>query len=207
MSRPKEWDLKTLLSYCQARQDENYERAWREFIRRFREPLYGHVYYSCRAWRVSRLNRQLSESVDDIMAEVLVILMRSIKNFRAVDQPAMFQSWLAVIAYRATGRYVKRYFSQQILNDEVRELPELKTHIDPHYRRQLYEYIVDHLRAAIGKPTANSERDIHIFMLTAWWDFSEKMLKRHPAFPELKSPYAVKSILKRMREKLRKLEI
>ena len=207
MQTPKNWDLKKLLDVCKNKHNSSYETGWREFISRYRRPLYGHVLYSCRAWRVARLNRQLSATVDDIMAEVFQLLMQSIGGFRAVDKPQMFHSWLAIIAYRTTGRYMQRFYMREMIDGDIHELPEIKSQWDPLYRQTLYEYVVDILRSAKASLKGNRERDIHLFMLSVWSDFSLKMLQRHPAFPELDSPYAAKSAIKRIRQELKRIKL
>ena len=54
--------------------------------------------------------------------------------------------------------------------------------MQPFSRWELYETVVQYLRGLAGPRKRNLERDIHLFMLYNWADFSEDMIRVTPNF-------------------------
>ena len=100
--------MSELLINCCDEGSPQRELAWREFLKRYKNFIYRVITYRCFGWRVSRLSRQLSDVVNDVVSEVFTILTQSLDQYREVDNEKKFRAWLATICNRAASRYLKR---------------------------------------------------------------------------------------------------
>lgn len=193
------------LDDCSNPGSTNYEQAWRQFIERYKLFIYNQAAKSCRKWNVPRLNTQYSETVNDIFSEVILVLCgnncKALKDFRARDNEKMFLSWLAVICSRTTGRFIQRHFSMVLSEAEIDSFIEYLIDLDFDTRWELYEAIVDLLRKNSSSKKRHLERDIHIFLLYTWADFSEPMIKLLPCLSDI-GPRVVDVVVNRTRQQL-----
>lgn len=177
--------LKELLLYCSDASPGKREAGWREFIRRYKQPIYYHVTRRCRSWNVSRLKRQLSETVNDIISEVYSILFKSLQEFREVDDERKFQFWLITICNRAAGRYLQRQYLSFMADPDVDDYTDFIGGLKFDTRWELYETYVSKIRQMASSKKRNIERDINIFFFYTWADLSQSMILNHPCFHDL----------------------
>ena len=77
--------LSELLINCCDEHSPDRESSWREFLRRYKHFIYQVITYRCLGWQVSRLRRQLSDVVNDVVSEVFIILTKSLAHYREVE--------------------------------------------------------------------------------------------------------------------------
>ncbi|MFZ5516559.1 MAG: hypothetical protein ACOY90_07955 [Candidatus Zhuqueibacterota bacterium] len=199
------FSFQQLIDDCSHPDSADYEHAWRQFIERYKLFIYNHVARSCRKWNVPRLNIQYSETVNDIFSEVIMVLCnnacKALKDFRARDNEKMFLSWLATICSRSTGRFIQSHFTRVLSETEIDTFIEYLIDLDFDTRWELYEAIVARLRSASGAKKRNLERDVHVFLLYVWADFSAPMQKNHPCLKSME-PHAVDVVVNRIRQQL-----
>lgn len=198
-------NFQQFLDNCSNPGSANYEHAWRQFIERYKLFIYNQAAKHCRKWNVPRLNTQYSETVNDIFSEVILTLCendcRALKNFRARDNEKMFLSWLATICSRATGRFIQRHFSMVLADAEIDNFIDYIIDLDFDTRWELFETIVEILRDTSSSKRRHLERDINIFLLYVWADFSAPMIKTHPCLQEI-GPRVVDVVVNRFRQQL-----
>ena len=199
------FNFQQFLDDCSNPGSANYEQAWRQFIERYKLFIYNHAAKSCRKWNVPRLNTQYSETVNDIFSEVILVLCgnecKALKDFRARDNEKMFLSWLATICSRTTGRFIQRHFAMVLSETEIDSFIEYLIDLDFDTRWELYETIVEVLRNTSSSKKRHLERDINIFLLYVWADFSGPMIKKHPCLQEI-GPRVVDVVVNRFRQQL-----
>lgn len=195
--------LKELLRICTDEHSSHWEAGWREFMTRYKDIIYQQITRRCVSWRVSRLRRQFSDTINDIALQVFEILLKSLSTFREVDNERMFILWLATVCNRATSRYLQREFSDVLTEPDMEEFQNYIRDIGFDERWELYEMIVQQLRGFPGKKKRNLERDINIFLLYTWSDLSQDMILMHPCYKEI-GHRVVDNVVNRLREVLRK---
>ena len=190
--------FRELLVYCSDRDSPHWEFAWREFYKRYGMFLYNSVRKRCRNFNVPRLRRQLPEVVDDIVAEVLVTLTKSIGNYREVDNEDIFPYYLAIIFNRTSSRFIKRQFVPAMVDQDIHEIKSEIQNMPPDTRVELYEHLVCKLRASDSGRKRNIERDINIFQFYFWADLSEAMIQSHPCLLN-EGERVVENVIRQMR--------
>ncbi len=202
----KDITLEQLLNYCSNRKSPNWERGWRLFLKKYKMYIYKVVSKRCTAWNVSRLNLQFSDVVNDIVTEIFMMLVENdakiLQSFRARDNERMFLAWLATVSNRVTTRYLQRYFSKAIVDEEMEDFHDYLKSLEPNSRWELYETIVDKIRSVSGGRKRKVERDIHLFMLYNWADFSEPMIRSLPVFQDIGNR-VLDNVINRIRKILR----
>jgi hypothetical protein len=205
-SAEKSMTFSQLLDYCSNIASVNWERGWGEFINRYKIFIYNNVIKSCNTWNVPRLRQQFSDAVNDVFSEIIVLLCknecRALREFRARDNERMFLSWLATICNRTTGRYIQHYFTSTFIEGEIEDVKEYTASLAFDIRWELYEYIITKLRSSAGRKKRHLERDIHIFMLYVWTDFTAQMITTHPCLNTI-GHRVVDNVVNRMRNFLR----
>lgn len=201
-SQQKQWPLRQLLAICCDKKNADYQLAWREFLRRYKLFIYQIITHRCINWRVSRLRRQISDVVNDIVSDVLVILNQSLDQYREREDDKRFRLWLGTICNRATGRYLKREFSTEIAEQDPEEFHNYIHGLAFDSRWELYETIVRQLRAAGSLKKQHLERDINIFQFYIWSDLSQCMILTHPCYTEI-GHRVIDNVINRLREQLR----
>ena len=191
-----------LLAYCTDRNSPYWEAGWREFVKRYNKFLYATVTKRCLNFNLPRLRRQLSDVVNDIVAEVYVVLSKSLGNYREVDKEQVFFHWLVTICNRAAGRYLRRGFVTAIVDNDVDEFQNYVQGLLPNTSMELYEDLVHKLRASGSKRKRNIERDINIFQFYVWADLSEAMIQAHPCLVN-EGERVVENVVWQMRQFLR----
>jgi hypothetical protein len=201
-SSQAEWSLDRLLAICCDRKNAHYEIAWREFLRRYKTFMYQVITHRCIGWRVSRLKRQLSDVVNDVVSEVWAILNRSLDQFQEVSDEKKFRLWLATICNRAAGRYIKREFFDEIAEPDLEEFRNYIHDLAFDSRWEMYENVVQQLRSSGTLKKKNLERDINIFQFYIWSDLSHSMIQTHPCYSEI-GHRVIDNVVNRLREQLR----
>jgi DNA-directed RNA polymerase specialized sigma24 family protein len=199
---PKLFSLKDLTEICSNPKSALREEAWREFLRNYKVFIYQNVARYCCNWRIPRLRRQLSDVVNDIVAEVYLILCSSLANYREVADEKKFKLWLATICSRTVSRYIQREFIPIITGPDFEEFQEFLFELQSDHRWELYEAIVDILRRSNTAKKRNDERDINIFLLYVWADFNNEMILAHPCYRKL-GHRVIDNVANRMRSLLK----
>lgn len=140
-------------------------------------------------FNVPRLRRQLSDTVNDIIGEVFIILcnnnFKALRSYEALDNEKKFLSWLATICNRTTSHNIKRYFKDLFVECAPEEIQIYINNLGLNTRWILYEELVTDLRSFAKRDRGNMERDISIFMLYKWEQFSKPMITSHPCLKNI----------------------
>jgi hypothetical protein len=205
----QEQSLRNLLESCCDSRDARRESGWAEFLRRYKRYIYQVAAGTCASWSASRLRKQLSETIDDIVSDVLLLLCqnqgRVLSEFRSRDDERLFLAWLATICRRKSSRHILRFFSSKMVEMEAGELPGLFSPLDCDRRAELYEHFVEHFRSSAARNKIHLERDIFIFHMRVWADFSADMIQRMPCLDGI-GHRVVDNTVNRMRKVLRLAE-
>lgn len=197
--------LKKLLEYCCEPGNPQWEYAWNIFIKRYNDFIYSRVSKRCYEWNATRFKRQITDVVNDIVAEVYGRIyaneFQSLRNFRERENEAAFHLWLSTICSRTTSRFIKRYYPQWL--EDLDEMKQYFHEIEHFKRWEIYENIVSLARSSAKKESKNLEPTIHIFLLSIWPDFSKPMLRMHPCITGI-NDHNIDIIVSRFRKKLRK---
>lgn len=176
--------LDQLLTYCSDLQSPCRECAWREFLRRYKLFMYKIIMRTCNEFNAPRLGRQYSETVNDIFGEIFVKLntneCKPLRDFRARDNEKKFRGWLAIICQATTGKFIRKHFRNLLLESDIDQVKHYLGGIRQNSLWILYEYFVTEMRAIAKTKRLNLERDIHIFMLFRWQQFTQPMIETHP---------------------------
>jgi hypothetical protein len=193
-----------LLDTCSDPKSPYWESAWGEFLNRYKDNIYRYIIKRCSTWNAPRLRRQFSDTVNDAVADVFIILTKNncqaLKDFRERDNEIKFLSWLSILCGRAAGRYMRKNFLPQVLDSEIEEIRESLNAIDPDERWELYETIISALRR-----TSQKERDINIFLTYTWADYNQEMISTLPCFQNM-GHRVVDNVVNRLRSILRDTE-
>lgn len=161
----------------------------------------------CTSWGSLRIRRQFSDFVNEMVDAVFANLYkndcRALRNFSARDNERMFYAWLATICDRTANRHIRAMIRDRLIEDEPAEIRDRLSGGDANGRWELYEMVVAELREFAKRPTDHLERNIHLFQLCVWADFSEPMIQAHPFIRNL-GPRIVDNVVSRMREFLRR---
>jgi DNA-directed RNA polymerase specialized sigma24 family protein len=201
-STKKMFSLKDLTEICSNPRSPYREEAWREFIKIYKIFIYQNVTRYCYNWRIPRLRRQLSDVVNDIVAEIYLILCSSLSSYREVTDEKKFRFWLATICSRTVSRYIQREFVPMMANPDFEEFQDYLFELQSDNRWELYEAIVDMLRRSDSAKKRNSERDINIFLLYVWADLTGDMILAHPCYRQL-GHRVIDNVVNRMRALLK----
>ena len=140
--------------------------------------------------------------VNDIASEVFIILCKSLGQYQEVENEQKFIVWLNTICNRAASHYLKRQFIDSMSDIDPSEMHDLIGGLDIDGCWELYDYTITALREANGRKKRNLERDINIFQLYVWADFSENMILFNPCFEEI-GHRVVDNVVNRMRMQLK----
>ncbi len=199
--------LQQLLLYCSNPDSPHWESAWREFLQRYKKPIYRYIDSYCSAWRLPRLKLQFSEVVNDILNDVIYYLCRDefkiLKSYRECGNEKQFLAWLASICISRGTRYLHSFFSESLSEEKVEDLRSSIAELESDLQQELYETMVAKLRSSAGKKKLYLERDIHIFMLYLWSEFSPAQISQLPTIPSV-SVGAIYRIIERLRDSAKK---
>ena len=193
--------LAELIQHCTNQGSQQYQQAWHEFIARYKTAVYSAITKRCLSWNAPRLRRQLSDVVNDISAEVFVILYKSLATFKETENERKFIIWLTTISNRAVSHYMQRYFLQTLSDFDITEFQDLMGGVNFDSRWELYEFTVKKMRAQKSVKKKNLERDINIFLMYIWSDFSDKMVLTNPCYQQL-GHRVIDNVVGRMRSYL-----
>ena len=194
--------LKDILKNISKTNSENYEQCWRDFTKKYKNFIYQVVTRRVLSWNVPRLRNQLSDVVNDIVAEVFIILIKSISTYREIDNEKKFLFWLSTVCNRAASHFLKKQFISTMTDQEIVEVQEYYKVLQTDVRWELYETIVKDLRESSGKSKRNIERDITLFNLYTISDFSPQMIEFTPCFDSI-GHRVVDNVVNRARETLK----
>ncbi|MBN1782205.1 hypothetical protein JW948_13820 [bacterium] len=198
--------LSELLELCSSYQSSQWESGWNEFLGRYKGFIYSTVTRCCTLWNMPRLHHQFSDTVNDIVSDVFMILCRdrcrALRQFEARDSEPRFLAWLAMICKRATGRYIQKYFSKKLFETSPDSFQPFFESLPQDQRWELHETLVFMLRQWQGSRKKNGERDILLFQLVIMADFSPDMIGRLPCFRHL-GHRVLDNVIHRVRSGLR----
>jgi DNA-directed RNA polymerase specialized sigma24 family protein len=195
--------LTQILDICSNPDDPQWQNAWIQLLKRYKNLIYFFINKSCNGWQISRLNFQKNEVINDIFSEVLYLLHYNLDTFRNKESEKKFLSWLQIICNRSTSRYMQRILKDMLSEDNIEMFSNYRDLHSAEKSWELYENIVTMLREQL-KNNKQSERDIHIFMLSAWSGFTPKQVSEHPLFSELKLN-TIEVTISRIRKKLKNI--
>ena len=185
MGQQERFSLPELIQHCTNPASPHWELAWREFLHKYKRYIYKVITVKVLQWNDGRLKLQIKEVVNDIFLNVLTSLCdrdgKILTNFRAVDKVEVFRAWLGTISANASTRYLQKYYRERFAEEGPENYFNLLTNVKTEARWELYETLVRELRENAGTSRRNSERDIHIFMLNKWADYSIEMIEAHPS--------------------------
>jgi hypothetical protein len=197
-----------LLSTITDRDSADWDRGWNIFFAKYKPLIYSVVLKRVRAWNIYRVSLDVAEFVNDVAGHVFLQLVangsRDLKNFKKSNDEGRFICWLKTFASRTSNRYIK---SRHILDlHDCRDIPEFISHaksVGQIQRWELYDRIVWMLRNLEKKRGKCTERDINIFMLNSWGDFSQDMIVALPGYRDL-GHRVIDNVIGRFRNVLQK---
>jgi len=192
--------LKELILCCTNPSDKNWEKAWYEFFRRYKDRLYFYSKGCCTRWQIPRLNIQIDDVIEDIVCEATVQIYKNLRQFKNTEQEQKFFAWLQIICERSTSRVIQKMFNKSLLNLDISDIQEFKSSFDQESLWEIFEKTVEYLRDLL-KQHINTERDIHIFLLHTWCGFRPKQITVHPCFNTF-STNSIEVIISRIRKKI-----
>ena len=132
---------------------------------------------------------------------MFIILCKSLGKFHEVENEQKFIVWLNTICNRAASHYLRKQFIELMSEVDPSEMHDIIGSINVDYRWEIYDHTVMILRESNGKKR-NLERDINIFHLYTWSDFSENMILFIPCFRDM-GHRVVDNVVNRMRNQLK----
>jgi len=126
------------------------------------------------------------------------ILNKSISTFKEKEAEEKFIAWLAVICNRAVSHYLKKQFISIINDNSADEYQQFIGSLQMDSRWELYDTVVWKIRDSKAKPGKNLERDINIFLLYLWGDFSIEMITSNPCYRDI-GPRVIDNVVNRLR--------
>jgi hypothetical protein len=198
---PVEYSLSELIEACTDHTGADWQKAWNEFLNRYKNLIYYFIITECHSWHFQRLQIQVKDIADDIFSEVINLLMKNLATYDNRKSEMIFISWINVICLRATRRHLNSMLDSIVSNDDVNLFQQFKTSQTGLRIQELYENLVNTLRIRHNKRT-NRERDIHIFLLKFWSGFPVKQILMHPVLTEL-TETGIGTIINRMKKKLK----
>jgi len=198
--------LKEILEHISDNNSDYYEQSWRKFTKQYKDFIYQVVTRRVLSWNVPRLRNQLSDVVNDIVAEIFIILLKSISSYREIDDEKKFLYWLTTVCNRAASHFLKKQFISTMIDNEIEDLQKYYKVLQNDVRWELYESIVRDLRESSGKSKRNLERDISLFNLYTISDFSHQMIEFTPCFDNI-GHRVVDNVVNRTRDILKEKQI
>ncbi len=176
--------FKLLLTICKDNSAQQYESAWREFFRRYKKRIYQIVVYRSQSWLSPKTKVQLKDIANDIVAQVFIILPKALESFREVSNEKYFLLWIGTICNRAVSAHFKRNYSAVNSEIDIDENPNIAGTLPIDNRWELFEFIKETLTENSSRKK-NVNRDLSIFLLYTWGNFSEQDIKKHHCFKDL----------------------
>jgi hypothetical protein len=183
-------NLSWLLSTITDRNSADWERGWSIFLQRYKALIYGVVMERVRLWNIYRVSLDISEYVNDVAGHVLFQLVdndsKDLKNFKKSNDEGRFIYWLKIFASRTSNRYIKtRHILDLFDSGDIAEFISHAKSVEQMQQWELYDGTVSILRDAEKKRNKYIERNINIFMLYIWGDFSPDMIAALPGYRNL----------------------
>ena len=197
-----------LITHCGNVRSGYWQVAWNEFERKYERFIYKKIAERCAALRPPRLQLQFSETVEDILSDVKVALLkeecRSLREFRHKESEPVFLAWLKQIAFRTTRSYLRRNYKAFFSTVDAESL-EFTLPSAPQTtglaRKEAFTQIVEALRRQAASNARNTERDIFIFLLYTLSEYNARMFADHPLFKGL-GHRVVDNVVNRTRDRL-----
>jgi DNA-directed RNA polymerase specialized sigma24 family protein len=196
--------LEILIRHCINKDSQFYENAWQEFLNRYKIQIYQFILYKCKSWNSSKINSQLKDIVNDIVSEVFEIIPNSLVTFKSTNDEKSFLYWLSTICSRTVSRYFKKNVIIDIIENDVIEKYDLRGDLSVDNRWELYEYIINIFTKRIST-RRNASRDLLIFLLYTWGNFSEDEIKEYFCFNDI-GHKVVDNVISRSRKILYQLK-
>lgn len=195
--------LQEMLTLCIDDSSPRWEYGWQTLISRYKNYIYKIVHKRCKLWEINKTRLPLSDVVNDIVHDIFIILCqdksRVLQRFNAKDSEKAFRAYLATISDRITRRNLKK-FLYEMLVENPRELADDPVNLEVKW--QIYDHIVTQLRESAGKQEHTTERNIMLFNLYVFEDFSAAMIKAVPIFKDV-GHRVVDNVINRYRARLK----
>ncbi len=206
--RGNRFSFEELLTHCGDVSSCYWQIAWAEFENRYDRFIYKKIAERCAAMRPPRLCLQFSATVEDILSEMKVTLLkhdcRALRNFRGKHSETIFLAWLKQIAHRTTRAYLQRNYKEYFSETETMSLDFVHCadqQNEGQARREAFQEIVASLRSLAACNARNTERDINIFLLYTLSEFNADMFMSHPLFKRI-GHRVVDNVVNRTRDRL-----
>ena len=197
--------LQQLLVYCTDNHSPYWQNAWNEFINRYKNYIYKIVIRVCNDWHIERLQCQKSDFINDIVSEIFLELFKNdtrvLKSYKNLDQEHLFLIWLSTLSTRMARRNIEKHFRNDTILTDWDDFKSFREYLQPDLCWELYDMTVNILREKHN--SENKERDIHIFMLYTWSNFSNDIIHKLPFFKFL-GKRVIDNVVNRLRNTIRK---
>ncbi len=197
--------LEELLEHCSDQTSGKREYAWRQLLSIYKQYMYKAISSRCLGFRLESVRRNMQTICDEVIDEVVYTLCRNdckvLKSFRHRDKEKVFRTWLARVCNTCAWIHVQRNYITPIYYRPLDEIRPALLSINPDELSELYEEHVTVLRTC-REHAGNIERDINIFKLYVWEDFTMDMLRTIPCYRDL-GGRVVDDVVHRLRTCLR----
>ena len=133
--------FKYLVTICKDESSSLYEKAWREFLQRYKLRIYQIVFYRSQSWQSAKTKAQIKDIVNDIVSQVFIILPKSIKGLKEISNEKPFLFWIGTICNRAVSAYFKKNYSNAFSETDIDEYPEIEGNLPLDNRWELFDFI------------------------------------------------------------------
>jgi hypothetical protein len=185
----EEIPLGQLLDYCTNPTSRYWNSSWTLFIKRYKVIITGIVINRCRSWNIALLKKQFPEVVNDILSRIFAVFVENdyalLKRYRARDNDYQFLAYLVTICDRTTRSYILEFFHDSLSENKREPIEQYIQNLEQDQSWELYEMLVAELRKSSGTRKKNTERDIHLFMMYIWGDFSTVILQKQKFYASL----------------------
>ncbi|MFQ5640334.1 MAG: RNA polymerase sigma factor [bacterium] len=201
----QQYEFQQLLDYCSDRESPHWQAAWGQFIESYKNYIYKVILNRCTSFKHPRIQLNVSEHVNDIFADVMVKLTANqckiLQDFHERDNEKIFLSWLGIISSRCALNELMKIAAEPVVGNEVENFQDFLHTTEPIQRSQLFEDYVAILRDS-KENKRKVERDILLFNLYIWADFTTDMIADMPCFHGL-GERVVDNLVHRIRKLLR----
>ncbi len=183
--------LQELIKSLSNRSSAGWQQAWQHFLSRYHRFIYHCITKRCKRWKAERLGLQFNEIIEDVYGQVMMILCqdeaRVLREFTDKANEDRFLAWLATLCNHATTRYLKQQFFRRAMEwkPEANGPRPAFLMAEPHDEWMMFQWINQCLREKQQSRRANFERDLFIFYLITFADFSPQQIRFLPCLRDI----------------------
>ena len=176
------------------------DRAWNRFWKKYHTRIKQFTIYALHK-NISKRHPLFKDIVNDIVSDALITIKENLASYKHTESEDRFLAWMSIIINRITIRYIQKNYNRIFFDNQIQEKSR---YIQPN-RWELYEYIVFSFRKLAAKNSIHTERDISLFTLNAFSEFTPADLLRMPCYKNL-TERTIRLALDRLRKKLEKVD-